>query len=162
MTEDRKEIIENEINEIIGNRIEYEEIHKDAGSAYEHMPREGSWDYENNDEKLMVWVKEQGIDTKGLEPDVLANIALDNFNMVPGSIYGPYIDGFIAGAFPIQEHEIQIDLDQISIDVTRDEIKNCNFDLAVTYDGEWFYASTDAVWFAVITKKEMQDAINTY
>ena len=48
---------------------------------------------------------------KDMEPDVLADMALETFNMVPGSIWGPYGDDCIVLEVLMVVGEIEVDLD---------------------------------------------------
>ena len=52
---------------------------------------------------------------KDIEPDVLADMALETFDMVPGSIWGPYgNDRIVLEGFPVGE--IEVSLDHLGID----------------------------------------------
>ena len=93
------------------DQLEYETHHQYAGDGYAHLVGE-SWcdqktlimiqsfsdEYLDNGENAtqMLTYKPQwqllGVDKrwKDIEPDVLADMALETFDMVPGSIWGPY------------------------------------------------------------------------
>lgn len=140
-------------------QVEYEESHVDAGDAYSHIPRE-SW-CSDDDSRLRDFVDRNAIGA-GLDTDEIADIALENFTMKPGTIYG--FDGdenyFILASFPIVEHEIQIDHDAIGIDgVTWDLIKDSR-DFCI--NGDRAYVATDAVWFAAISRKKLARLITEH
>jgi hypothetical protein len=157
-------------------QLDYAESHDDAGDAYAFMIAE-SWcetdeyhltrnligptvqdlskGYSEDGRYVPAWT----VDSMGLEPDILSDIAIDLFVMQRGSIYGPYTDGIVLGGFPVQE--IEIELDELGIDgVTFDLIReSCD---AYINDSGLAYMSTDAVWFAVVCPVAFQAAIADY
>jgi hypothetical protein len=157
-------------------QLEYAESHDDAGDAYAFMIAE-SWTSTDYDElrknligpevqfftkdgfEIDHWVPAWTIDSMGLEPDVLSDIALDIFVMKRGSILGCYTDGIVLGAFPVQE--IEIELDELGIDgITFDLIRESTD--AYINDSGYAYLTTDAVWFAVVDPVAFQAAIADY
>lgn len=148
-----------EIDEYCQTRLEYEESHKDAGDAYSHMPSE-SWS-STEESELAKHLADNGIQTHGMDIDDIANIVLDNFRMYTGDIYGADdIDdsAFILAAYPVQE--IEIDLSGLGIDgVTFEYVKeSCNAYIR----GDMAYLTSDAVWYAAITKESLQAAIDNH
>lgn len=146
-----------EIDGFCESQLEYAESHKDAGDAYSHMPSE-SWS-STEESELAKYLTDNGIQTHGMEIDDVANIVLDNFKMYAGSIYGAYdLDNsaFILAAYPVQE--IEIDLSNLGLDgVTFEYVKeSCNAYIR----GDMAYLTSDAVWYAAITKESLQSAIN--
>lgn len=168
------------LNEAISDRLEYEESHCDAGDAYSHIiPDSLAYDATKEDsfpaltdamgKEYMVkdesesfgyrWEKKYPIDTKGLDSDTLADMALDCFEMHPGSIYGPYddSDSFPIASFPVQE--IEIDLEGIVEGIAFDLV-NQSLDAYVREGSTLGYVSTDSVWFAMVPVKGFQDLID--
>lgn len=147
---------------------EYETTHIDAGNNYAHMPAEG-WS-STDDSELVRQLAELGIDARGLEPDVLSTIALDIFEMQSGSIYTPR--GLIVlASYSVDEIESQVEFSAIDVPsigiVTADHVKHVARDIDahlghVSDDNALLYASTDCVWYAVVTPEAMQEAIDEY
>jgi hypothetical protein len=164
------------INAHCAHQLDYAESHDDAGDAYAFMVAE-SW-CETDEFQLMrnligpdmqdlskdcfdfgYWVPAWEVDSMGLDPDILSDIALDIFVMQRGSIYGPYTDGIVLGTFPVQEIEITLDelgIDGITLDIVRE---SCD---AYINDSGYAYLTTDAVWFAVVDPVAFQAAIADY
>ena len=151
-------------------RLEYEESHRDAGDNYSHIV-EVSWDSEQ--EKRLIeqlkgpevqgrddperWVPAWDIDPMGLEPDEIADIALDIFHMEPGHIFSNMESDFIV-LDSIHIQEIEFELDHLGIDgVTFDLIQDsCDCYISGTGFG---YMTSDSVWYAVVKPQELQQAI---
>jgi hypothetical protein len=157
-------------------QLDYEESHDDAGDAYSHMIAE-SWTSTDDDglRKNLIgpdvqfstkdgfdvgyWVPKWTVDSMGLDPDILSEIAIDLFVMQRGSILGCYTDGIVLGAFPVGEIEVQLDdlgIDGITLDLVRE---SCD---AYINDSGYAYLTTDAVWFAVVCPVAFQAAIADY
>ena len=97
---------------------------------------------------------------KDIEPDILADMALETFNMVPGSIWGPYgNDRIVLEGFPIGE--IEVGLDHLGIDgITMDLIReSCD---AYISGNDCAYIATDAVWDAVVNVEALNIEIEQY
>jgi hypothetical protein len=144
------------VNEFCQAQLEYEESHEDSGENYSHMPAE-SWT-STEDKMLADWTESESIDAMGLDTDQLSDIALDCFYMRSGHRFGPYHkqeSDLILAAYPLQE--IEIDLSCLGLDgITLDYIENsCD----AYIKGELAYMTTDAVWYAVLTKSAFQSAI---
>ena len=95
-----------------------------------------------------------------MEPDVLADMALETFNMVPGSIWGPDGDDCIVlESFHIGE--IEVDLGRLGIDaITMDLIReSCDAYISGT---DYAYIATDAVWYAVVNVEALNIEIEQY
>ena len=156
------------INDLCEQELEYE-THGDAGDSYAHLVPE-SWTDQNthdliqslNEEKRDVGVKDHfaadsykpewellGIDKrwKDIDTDVIADMALESFDMVPGSIWGCFEDGITLAGFPVQE--IEIDLGHLGIDgITMGLIReSCD---AYISGCSRAYVATDTVWFALL------------
>ena len=169
------------INEHCESQLEYETRHQDAGENYAHLVGE-SWcnektldmvqslneEYLDNGENAtqMLSYKPQwqllGIDKrwKDIEPDVLADMALETFDMVPGSIWGPFGDDCIVlDSFPIEE--IAADLGQLGIDgITMELIReSCE---AYICGNDYAYIVTDVVWYAVVNVEALNAEIEQY
>lgn len=162
--------------------LEYEESHIDAGDSYAHMPGE-SWDSQSTRDFVAqfpaitsdnysgtIWTTETvfpAIDCKGLDAEQIAELALDNFEMIAGTIYTASLpDSYIRlDSYPIGETETQLDLASLGVDgITWEYIKeSSSFDAYVTESGDSVYAyqTTDAVWFAAIKRADLQTLIDT-
>ena len=143
------------VDEFVAAQVEYEESHCDAGDAYAHMPREGGFDYMDGEKRLAAWCAEHDIQGN---PDALADIALDNFTMQPGTIYHP-TDVFVVDSYPLQEIEIDlnhlVESGAISWELLMDVADDC--DAYVTGTGHAYWG-TDCAWYAVISPDDMADA----
>jgi hypothetical protein len=152
------------------------ENHVDSGDAYAFIVAE-SWGSTDDDglRKNLIgpdmqdlskdcfdvgyWVPKWTVDSMGLDPDILSEIALDIFVMQRGSIFGCYTDGIVLGAFPVGEIEVQLDdlgIDGITLDLVRE---SCD---AYINDSGYAYLTSDAVWFAVVCPVAFQAAIADY
>ena len=146
------------INTYCTERLDYEENHVDAGDAYAHMPAE-SWSTES-DKRLREECERHEIDTRNLDSDTLADIALDLFRMQRGSILGPYCDGIILDAFPIQE--IEIDIREIGVDGIALEYVANSCEPYIRESLDYAYLTTDAVWFTLVDPQAFQAAIHEH
>ena len=165
--EQRDELIA-AINALTQADYEYETTHIDAGNNYAHMPAE-SWS-STDDTELIRQLAGFGINARGLEPDVLSSIALDIFEMQSGSIYMP--SGLIVlASYSVGEIESQVEFSAINVPsigiVTADHVKHVARDIdahlgSLNDSSALLYASTDCVWYAVVTPEAMQKAIDEY
>jgi len=169
MTEDKIQYAIESINDLCDCQLEYDTRHGDAGDAYSHMPVE-SWCEQKtrdlisslNEEKRDHGVKDHfavdsykphwellGIDPrwKDIDTDLLADMALESFDMVAGSIWGCFEEGIALDSYHVGE--IEIELDHLGIDVeTMDLIReSCEAYISGT---DRAYVSTDAVWYALL------------
>jgi hypothetical protein len=162
-----------DLNEYLESVLEYETKHGDAGDAYAHMVPE-SVDLQDIQRQLAEEVLLQGpgetaldakwspkfpLDLRGLDLDRVIVLALDCFEMVPGSIWGPYGDaGLVLAGFPVQEIETEVPdtFDGLVIDLIGDN----GSDAYIPEGGRLAYMSTDAAWFACVSVKDLQDAID--
>ena len=138
------------------SHLEYETKHYDAGNNYAFMVAESWLDQKSID--LVKWCKETRIDMRGIEPDILADIALDCFTMESGSILVNSVsDGHILDSFAVSE--LELDLSHLDIDSeTWEQVKGecyCYID----DNSGLAYITTDSVWYAVLTPQAMQDGI---
>jgi hypothetical protein len=156
------------INALTQADYEYETTHIDAGNNYAHMPAE-SWS-RTDDSELVRQLAGFGINTRGLESDVLSAIALDIFEMQSGSIYMPSGLIVLAG-YAVGEIESQVEFSAINVPsigiVTADHVKHVARDIdahlgRVSDDSALLYIGTDCVWYAAVTPKAMQEAIDEY
>jgi hypothetical protein len=168
ITDEQRDELIAAINALTQADYEYETTHIDAGNNYAHMPAE-SWS-RTDDAELVRQLAELGIDARGLEPDVLSAIALDIFEMQSGSIYMPsgliVLAGYGVGEIESQVEFSAIDAPSVGV-VTADHIKHVARDIDahlghVSDDNALLYASTDCVWYAVVTPEAMQEAIDEY
>ena len=143
------------VNEYCTDNLEYEESHVDAGDNYSHMVAE-SWD-SVQEKRLIEQIEKRGIDPMGLEPDEIADIALDIFHMESGHIFSNVESNFIV----LESYgvgEVEADLEHLGIDgVTFDLIReSCDCYISGTGRG---YMTSDSVWYAVVKPQELQQAI---
>ena len=160
-----------DLNAYFEQVLEYETRHGDAGDAYSYLVE----DVDAEDVKRQLadetmikaedgtgdsighkWVKKLDLDLKGLDVEDVVRLALEVFEMVPGSIFGPFEDGIVLAGFPVQEIETEVpqDFDGIVLDF----IGNHGSDAYI--DGRLAYIATDAVWYAVASVKDLQNAID--
>ena len=157
------------INELCESQLEYETSHRYAGDGYAHLVGESWCNQKTRDliqslseEADLANYKPLEIDErwKDTEPDVLADMALETFDMVPGSIFGPYgndcivLEGFSIG-------EVEVSLDHLGIDgITMDLIReSCDAYISGT---DYAYIATDAVWYAVVNVEALNTEIEQY
>ena len=181
ITETQKQNAIDAINELCKEQEEYETQHKDAGENYAHLVGE-SWCNQKtlgmvqsfNEEKRDHSVKDHfasdsykpqwellGIDKrwKDIEPGTLADMALETFDMVPGSIFGPYgNDCIVLDSFPVGE--IAVDLNGLNLLPDLWAVReSCD---AYISGNDYAYISTDAVWFAVVNVEALNIEIEQY
>jgi hypothetical protein len=161
-----------DLNAYFADVLEYETRHGDAGDAYAHLVEDVDLQdvqRQLEDESMIKaedgtgdslgykWVKKLDLDLRGLDVADVARLALDVFRMVPGHIWGPYgEDGLVLDAFAVQE--IETEVPYAFADVLEFIGDNAT-DAYITGTGR-AYISTDAVWYAVASVKDLQDAIN--
>ena len=182
ITETQKQNAINAINSLCESQLEYETRHNDAGDNYAFMVAE-SWHEQKTldmvqslkEEKRDCRVKEHfaadsykpqwqliGVDKRwqDIEPDILADMALDSFYMASGSIYGPFDnDVIILDSFHVQEVEVcldQLDIEPLTMDLVRE---SCDAYLTGT---DRAYIATDSVWFAVLDVDTFNAHIEQY
>ena len=167
------------INDLCESMLEYE-TRGEAGDNYSHMTVESWTDQKTldlleslNEEKRDHSVKDYfaegsykaqwellGVDArwKTIDPDVLADMALESFDMAAGSIFGCFQDGITLDGYAVQE--IEVDLDSLGIDsVTLDQVRE---DCEAYISGNRAYVSTDAVWYALLDVESFNTAIHNH
>lgn len=151
------------LNRAMSQRLEYAESHTDAGEAYAHLPREGTWQYNNGDKRLADYMRRTGLDPQGLEIEKLSDLVLDNFRMEPGNIFDPTYENddlFLVDSFPVTEIEEQIDLKSLDHNATDAawaeamKVANAHFE-----DGRGYLASS-SVWYALIDRESLKELIH--
>lgn len=159
-----------DLNEYLNYQLEYETCHRDAGDNYTYMVTE--YDIDSQDIRRQLeeetylhtagestghWTKKLELNLRGLPIERVVELAIDCFEMVPGHIFGPYeSDGLILAAFPVQEIETEIP-DSFD-DIVLEYIGDNGSDACI--NGRLAYMTTDAVWCAVASVKELQAAID--
>jgi hypothetical protein len=159
-----------DLNAYLNDQLEYETSHPDAGDNYAYIVADStdSQDIQRQlDEEILLQlpnqtaldselVKKLDLNLRGLPIARVIDLALDCFNMVPGHMFGPYEDGLILAAFPIQEIETEIpdSFDDIVLGFIGDNGSDAYI------KGRFAYMSTDAVWYAVASVKALQAAID--
>jgi hypothetical protein len=158
-----------DLNAYLNDQLEYETSHPDAGENYAYLVTE--YDIDSQDiqrqldeesylhdagETVGHWTRKLDLNLRGLPIARVIDLALDCFNMVPGHMFGPYEEGLILAAFPIQEIETEIpdSFDDIVLGFIGDNGSDAYI------KGRFAYMSTDAVWYAVASVKALQAAID--
>ena len=158
-----------DLNKYFEDVHEYETRHGDAGDAYAHcvedvdlqdVKRQLAEERHETDESAPLgwtWVPTLDLDLKGLDLERVIELALEVFEMVPGSIWGPFEDGLVLAGFHVGEIETEVpdSFDGIVLDLIREST-----DAYIPDGGRLAYMTTDAVWYAVASVKDLQDAIN--
>ncbi len=182
MTTDKQQNAIDAINGLCESMLEYETRHGDAGDNYAHMVAEGWTDQKTRDfieqmnrEKFESseyvqgsgWINYKpqwqllGIDPrwKEIEPDVMADYALESFDMAAGSIWGCFEDGITLDAYAVQEIEIELDHLDIDHDVMDSVRESCD---AYISGCDRAYVATDAVWFALLDVESLNCHIENH
>ncbi len=160
--EARIEALTERIDEHLAARLEYAETHKDAGDAYTHLPREGSWDYNNGDRRLAGWMRRVGIDAQGLEIEEISDLVLENFRMEPGTILDPTHnndDLFLVDSFPVGEVEERVMKAELAPDASPEEWEAAKIAAEAHFNGDLAYLSSDRVWYALIDRSALEGLI---
>jgi len=162
-----------DLNAYFSDVLEYETRHGDAGDAYAHLVEDvDAEDVKRQlaDEKLIrvtdgtgdsighKWIPKLDLDLRGLDLDRVIELALDVFTMVPGSIWGPYEDGLVLASFAVQE--IETEVPEVFDGLVLDLIGDNGTEAYIPEGGRLAYMTTDSVWFAVASVKDLQDAID--
>lgn len=160
------------INEAAESALEYAEKHTDAGDGYAHMPREGGWCYNNCDDKLTDFLESNEIPMKGLSLDDIAELVLDNFEMVAGHVFSsPKDEILVIGSYPVQSIEERIALEYIrgmtQLHITPKRLKvitdaSRNLDshiIGIDNDSITFEILSDGVWSAQISASDLKELI---
>lgn len=161
-----------DLNAYFADVLEYETRHGDAGDAYAGLVEDvdvQDVQRQLEDEVLFqgpgqtaldaTWIPKLDLDLRGLDLEDVIRLALDVFQMVPGSIWGPFEDGLVLASFPVQEIETEVPdaFDGIVLDFVGDN----GTDAYIPDGGRLAYMTTDAVWYAVANVKDLQDAIDS-
>lgn len=158
-----------DLNAYFKDIYEYETRHCDAGDNYSYIVADSidSQDIQRqlNEETYLHdagetighWTRKLDLDLRGLPIERVIDLAIDCFDMVPGHMFGPYEDGLILAAFPVQEIETQVpgSFDDIVLGYIGDNGSDAYI------NGRLAYLSTDAVWYAVADVKALQAAIDS-
>ena len=159
------------IEQIADSDLDYEETHTDAGDGYSHQPREGGWDYYNNDDRLLDFIVDNEIDTHGLEPEVLADLVLDNFEMVSRhSLALTNSLVFSVDSYAVGEVESQIEYSTLTeltgIEVNKENIVELSDGFVLAHraymDNCLVYSPSDMEWNAEIHASYLQELIDDY
>lgn len=158
-----------DLNAYFADVLGYETRHGDAGDAYAHLvedvdlqdvqrqlEEEVAIDADWTKKLDLDWTKKLDLDLRGLDVESVARLALDVFQMESGSMWGPFTDGLVLAGFPVQEIETEVPsaFDGIVLDFIGDNATDAYI------NGDRAYIATDAVWYAVASVKDLQDAID--
>lgn len=182
ITETQKQNAIDAINGLCELTLEYETRHGDAGNSYAHLVCE-SWRNQKTRDMVQSFNEEKrdhsvtdhfapdsykpqsellGIDKrwKDIELDILADMALETFDMVPGSMWGPYgNDRIVLDSFPVGEIEVSLEhlgIDAITLDLIRESCE------AYISGNDCAYIATDSVWSAVVDVEALNTEIEQY
>ena len=160
-----------DLNEYLESVLEYETRHCDAGDNYAYLVTETSPDLQDiarqlEEEKYLHtagettghWTKKLDLNLHGLDLETVANLALECFEMVSGHIWGPYEDGLVIAAYPVQE--IETELPEAFDGLVLDLIGDNGSDAYIPDGGRLAYIATDAVWYAVASVEKLQAEID--
>jgi hypothetical protein len=142
--------------------VEQAETSETAGDAYAHLPREGGWAYNNGDRRLAGWLLRTGVDRGGLGIEELAEIVLDHFRMMPGTILDPTAqdeDLFLIDSYPVGEVAIPLEKGRIAPEADPEEWLDALHQTEAHVIGETGYISSDRVWYAVIDRGTLESRI---
>ena len=156
------ELIEEKVEAIIAAQTEYAESHQDAGNSYAHIPREGSWSYNNCDDRLRDFITQNEIKTRLLDIDTLADLVLANFTMVSRHMYHrPQDHIFAIASYAVGEVEIPIEPRHLDLEgvTVADMLEACS-DLRENGDSVLAYGLSDMFWCAEIGADDLQELIN--
>lgn len=160
-----------DLNAYFADVLEYETRHGDAGDAYAYLVEDADLqDVQHQlDAEVMIkaedgtgdslgykWTRKLDLDLRGLDVETVARLALEVFRMESGSIWGPFADGLVLAGFAVQEIETEVpsDFDGIVLDFIGDHGTDAYI------NGDRAYIATAAVWYAVASVKDLQDAID--
>lgn len=154
-----------QINQLIADRVEYEEEHQDSGDAYAHLLGE-SWS-SDHDRRLADQLSELGIDHSAVDFDRLAEDVVYWAQMVPGHVYdrSPSAGQILLDSYLIGEIELQIDAEELGIDFfTSDLIEQLNRSCDACFRWSdlrscWAYVSSDRYWDVQISAEAVRDLI---
>jgi hypothetical protein len=158
----RVEALTELIDAHLQERVEQAETSETAGDSYTHLPREGGWSYNNGDRRLAGWLLRTGVDRRGLDLEEIADLALDHFRMVPGSILEPTAhneDLFLVDSFPVGEVSVPLSREELAPGADPEEwasaLRACE---AHVVNGTG-YVTSDRVWYAVIDRTDLEGRI---
>jgi hypothetical protein len=170
------------VNDLCQSMLEHETSHEDSGDNYAHLVGE-SWCNQRTRDMVDELLREKfdsseyaqgsdwinyrpqwevlGIDKrwKDIQPDILADMALESFDMVPGSTWGPFPARIVLDSFVVSEIEVgldHLDIDAITMDLIRE---SCD---AYISGNDYAYIATDAVWYAVVNVEALNIEIEQY
>lgn len=158
----RIEAITEKIDALMTARLDDAETHKDAGDAYTHLPREGTWEFNNGDQRLAGWMRRVGVDPRGLKIEEVSDLVLDNFRMEPGTILDPTHnddDLFLVDSFPVGEIEEQVEKAELAPGASPGEWEAAKAAAEAHFRGDLAYLSSDRVWYAVIDREVLEGLI---
>jgi hypothetical protein len=173
MNEEQYETIADAFEQSINAQVEYETTHDDAAGNYYHMPREGSWTYDNKDKELKEWIEEQSIDLKGVDIELVSEFILDNFEHEQGHAFGNWQSDdnrfFVAG-YAVGEVEDQYCFDDWECSgifeseeqmrefakLAKDDRRFC---LTVGDRDILSYTNTDSYWNFICSKESILEFI---
>jgi hypothetical protein len=154
-----------QINNLIADRVEYEEEHQDSGGNYAHILGE-SW-CSDHDRRLAEQLAELGIDHSSVDFDQLAEDVISWAEMVPSHIYdaSPKSGSILLDSYMIGEIEIEISAEELGIAELSSAIcdhlsRSCDAYFShCSADRCFAYVSSDRSWDAQISAEMVQHLI---
>lgn len=153
------------VNEMIADRLEYEEEHQDSGDARSHLLGE-SWN-SDHDKRLADQLAELEIDLGAVDFDQLAEDVIYWAEMVPSHIYdrSPKLGTILLDSYLIGEIEIEISAKELGFAELSPAIcdqlsRSC--DAYFRHDGAdrcFAYVTSDRSWDAQISAETVVDLI---
>jgi hypothetical protein len=158
----RIEALTEKIDDHLDRQLEQAETSTTAGDSYTHLPREGSWDYNNGDRRLAGWMRRVGIDAQGLEIEEISDLVLDNFRMEPGTIEDPTHrddDLFLIDSFPVGEIAFEVNFSELDPTATPEEWEEAKTAAKAHFAAGQAHMSSDRVWYALIDRSVLEGLI---
>ncbi len=147
------------VNDLCESMVDYETTHADAGENYAHLVGE-SWDIQKTRDMVKKLNCCLVIDPRweDIDPDVLADMALESFVMESGHAYG-VPSGIVLDGFPVGE--VEVDLSGLDIDGVTMEYISESCEAYLSGDG-YAYVSTGVAWYAVLDVQMFNAHIEQY
>jgi len=159
------------IDSIVESYVDYTETHQDSGNGHSHLPREGGFHYNNCESKIMAFLYDNDINSRGLSIEQLSELVLDNFEMVSGHIFSTEKENELTiDSYHVSEIENQLQISQIAkelgLNLTAKRLKiileDSNYFHKVEGDEILSYCVSDCIWSAIITADHLEDLIKDH
>ena len=159
--------------EQIEAQVEYATTHQDAGDAYEHLPREGCFDYDDGGDRLRSFLEENEIVLPAsITFEQVVDFVLDSCTWHAGAMFSPFgrSGAFEVCSAPVGEVECAFDLSALEdefgpfargfwLKAKKESVACLRGNMQGLYPQGYAYESTDAIWFALVTADEIREFI---